>query len=49
MDIKAFADPVRHGNYVQAKPMSDKDRADIFKSAWEIIKKFILNEKASAA
>jgi hypothetical protein len=49
MDIKAFADPVRHGNYVQAKPMSDKDRAGIFNSAWEIINKFILNEKASAA
>jgi hypothetical protein len=48
MDIKTFADPVRHGNYMQAKPMADKDRADVFKSTWEIINKFILNEKAVA-
>ena len=48
MDIKTFADPVRHGNYMQAKPMADEDRADVFKSTWEIINKFILNEKAVA-
>jgi len=46
-DIKAFADPVRHGNYMKAKPMSDKDRADIFKNTWEIINKFILNENVT--
>lgn len=49
MDIKAFADPVRHGNYMEAKPMSDKDRADIFKNTWEIINKFILNENGARA
>jgi hypothetical protein len=49
MDIKTFADPVRHGNYMQAKPMSDKDRADVFKDTWGIINRFILNEKAAAS
>jgi hypothetical protein len=46
MDIKSFADPVRHGNYMQAKPMADKDRAEVFRNTWDIINKFILNEKA---
>jgi hypothetical protein len=32
---------------MQAKPMADKDRADVFKSTWEIINKFILDEKAA--
>ncbi|HHW43813.1 MAG TPA: hypothetical protein GXX25_08400 [Desulfotomaculum sp.] len=37
LGIKTFADPVRHGNYPQAKPLTDKDRADVFKKTWEII------------
>jgi hypothetical protein len=48
MNIKAFADPVRHGNYLQARPMTDKDRADVLKGTWEIINKYILNEKTTA-
>ena len=48
MDIKAFADPVRHGNYMQVRSMTDKDRADVLKGTWEIINKYILNEMATA-
>ncbi len=45
MDIKTFADPVRHGNYTQVKSISDEERGKIFKNTWDIINKFILNEK----
>ena len=48
MDIKDFADPVRHGNYMQVRSMTDKDRADVLKGTWEIINKYILNEMATA-
>ncbi len=46
--IKGIADPVRHGNYLQVKPVTDEDRKKVFVSTWEIINKFILKEKASA-
>lgn len=45
MEIKSFADPVRHGNYLQAKPMTDTDRADVFTKTWDIINKYILKDK----
>ncbi len=45
MAIKAFADAPRHGNYQRSIPMSDKDRAGIFKKTWEILAKYILREK----
>ncbi len=48
MPNKAFADPVRHGNYLQVRPMSDKDRADVFKDIWNIINKYILIENTAA-
>jgi hypothetical protein len=47
MDVKAFADSVRHGNYVQGKPWSYKDRIEILKGTWEIINKFLVAEKAA--
>lgn len=47
MSIKAFADPVRHGNYVDAKPMSDPERADFFRKTWGIVNKFVRAERQS--
>lgn len=44
VDVKAFADPIRHGNYVEARAISDQDRVNIFRTTWEIINKFILSE-----
>jgi hypothetical protein len=49
VSIKAFADPVRHGNYVNAKPISDPQRAEIFRKAWGIVNKFVLAERQSPA
>ena len=48
MSIKTFADPVRHGNYMEAKPLSDAKRAEIFEKTWNIINQYILKEKNSA-
>jgi len=42
--IKAFADPVRHGNVAQGAPVSDADRSRLFISAWRIVNEFILGE-----
>lgn len=46
-DIKQFADPVRHGNYSQSKPMTDQDRADILKKAWKIVNQYLRVENPS--
>lgn len=46
MGIKDFADPIRHGNYIESRPIADKDRAKIFKNTYDIIDAFILKEKA---
>jgi hypothetical protein len=48
LDVKAFADPVRHGNYVEARAISDQDRVNIFRITWEIINKFVASENANA-
>lgn len=45
MDIKIFADQARHGNHPLAQPMGDKERADIFRKAWDIINAYILGER----
>lgn len=45
MRVKQFADPIRHGNYVEARLMSDDDRANIFRWTWQIINKFIVAER----
>jgi hypothetical protein len=42
--IKAFADPVRHGNLAQGALVSDADRSRLFTSAWRIVNEFILAE-----
>lgn len=47
MFIKMFANHVRHGNYMMAKPLSDAERAKIFEKAWNIINKYILKERTS--
>jgi len=44
LGIKAFADPVRHGNVAQAALLSDGDRSRLFTSAWRIVNNFILAE-----
>jgi hypothetical protein len=49
MEIKTFADPARHGNHPLAQLMGDKERADVFKKAWEIINAYILGEKLSSS
>lgn len=48
MEIKAFADPARHGSHAQMSGLGDKERADIFKTAWEIINAYILREKQTS-
>jgi hypothetical protein len=48
MSIKTFADPVRHGNSMEAKPLSDGKRAEIFEKTWNIINQYILKEKNNA-
>lgn len=40
-DIKQFADPVRHGNYLQSQPMTDQDRAGMLKKAWKIVNQYL--------
>ncbi|MBS0157381.1 MAG: hypothetical protein JSS26_02185 [Nitrospira sp.] len=45
MKIKMFADQARHGNHSLAQPMGDKQRADIFKTTWNIINVYILGER----
>jgi hypothetical protein len=48
MEIKSFGDPVRHGNYVQSRPISDSERAFILTRTWSILNKFILEENSLA-
>lgn len=49
MQVKEFADAARHGNYLQAVPMSDRDRAEVFKKTWGILNKYVLLEKSGPA
>lgn len=48
MQIKSFADPIRHGNYAETPPMSDSDRATIFKDTWNIINQYVVGQTDSA-
>jgi hypothetical protein len=45
MRVKHFADPIRHGNYAQAAPISDKERSEVFDITWGIINAFVVREK----
>jgi hypothetical protein len=36
--VKEFADPVRHG---KSKPISDAERAEVFRRTWEVVGRFI--------
>ena len=44
LDIKAFADPVRHGNVAHKWQVTDGDRSRLFTTAWRIVNQFILAE-----
>jgi hypothetical protein len=48
MQIKSFADPIRHGNYADEPTISDSDRATIFKNTWDVINHYITGEMDSA-
>ena len=47
MAIKAFADDVRHG--AAAKPITDAERADLFRGTWDIVSRYVLHEMKSAS
>ena len=49
MFVKGFADGVRHGNAMDAHPVSDDERAKIFVTTWTVINLYIGSEKARLA
>ncbi|MBK9169986.1 MAG: hypothetical protein IPM24_21340 [Bryobacterales bacterium] len=42
LEIKKYADPVRHGNAFEAVPLSDAERGHILSTAWKIVATFVL-------
>ena len=47
MSLKSMADPVRHGSGMNAKGVTDDQRAEAFRIAWDTVCKFIEKNKLS--